>query len=58
VPDRILVSAGYLDAPAHVVMYVILTLVKWSGGQVITKAPGYGAEIQRLIPRSSVKPLA
>ena len=52
-PDRILVSAGYLDVPGHVVAYAILTLVKWSGGQVITKAPGYGGEIQRLFPRAA-----
>lgn len=56
VPNRILVSAGYLDVPRHVVTYAILTLVEWNGGQVITKAPGYG-EVQRLIPRPSMKPV-
>jgi hypothetical protein len=57
VPDRIIVSAGYLDVPGHVVTYAILTLVQWHGGEVIAKAPGYGGEIQRLIPRASVKPV-
>jgi hypothetical protein len=55
IPDRIIVSAGYLDVPAHVVMYVILTLVKWNGGEVITKVGN--AEIQRLLPRAGASRL-
>lgn len=58
VADRIIVSAGCLDVPGHVVTYTILTLVKWHAGQVVARAPGYGGEIQRLIPRASVKRVA
>lgn len=56
VPDRVIVSAGYLDVPAHVVVYVILTLVKRNGGEVITKVGS--AEGQRLIPQPIAKPVA
>jgi hypothetical protein len=55
VPDRIIISAGCLDVPGHVVTHVILTLVKWNGGEAITKVGN--AEGQRLIPRASAKPV-
>ncbi|MBR1212566.1 hypothetical protein [Bradyrhizobium sp. JYMT SZCCT0180] len=50
-PDHMIVSVAYLDAPAHVLLYTILTLTQRNGGEVITKLPS-GLELYpRLIPR-------
>ena len=50
-PDHVLVSAAYLDVPAHVLIYTILTLTQSSGGEAISKLPGGLGMYPRLIPQ-------
>ena len=39
-PDRVLVSAAYLDVRAHVLIYTILTLTQRSDGEAISELAG------------------
>jgi hypothetical protein len=50
-PDHVLVSAAYLDVRAHVLIYTILTLTQWNGGEAISKSAGPNDSGLRLIPR-------
>jgi hypothetical protein len=52
-PDHVLVSAAYLDVPAHVLIYTILTLTQWNGGEAIGKPAGRNGAGLRLIPRET-----
>src|SRR5712671_6397800 len=40
IPDHVIVSVAYLDAPAHVLSYTILTLTEQNGGEAMSKTPG------------------
>jgi len=41
IPDHVIVSVAYLDAPAHVLSYTILTLTEnKNGGEAMSKTPG------------------
>jgi hypothetical protein len=53
-PDHVLVSAAYLDVPAHVLIYTILTLTQRSGGEAISKSAGSNDAGLRLIPQTRV----
>ena len=60
-PDHVLVSAAYLDVPAHVLIYTILTLIQSSGGEATGKsaapndaAPGLIRRRTRVNVRSSI----
>ena len=48
-PDHVLVSAAYLNVPAHVLIYTILTLTQSSGGEAIGISAGRnGAGLRRI----------
>ena len=48
--DHVLVSVAYLDVRAHVLVYTILTLTQWNGGEAISKSDGPNDAGLRLIP--------
>lgn len=50
-PDHVIVSVAYLDTPAHVLAYTILTLTQWNGSEVFSKLPSGLEMYPRLIPR-------
>jgi hypothetical protein len=50
-PDHVIVSVAYLDTSTHVLLYAILTLTQWNGGEVITKLPSGLDMYPRLVPR-------
>jgi len=56
--DHVIVSIAYLDTPAHVLAYSILTLTQRNGGEVISKAPSGLEMYPRLIPQRRVLPAA
>lgn len=54
-PDRVLVSAAYLDVRAHVLIYTILTLTQRSDGEAISESAGPNdAAIRRILRQTRV----
>jgi hypothetical protein len=50
-PNHVLVSVGYLDRSAHLLVYTILTLTQRNGGEVISLLPSGLEMYPRLIPQ-------
>jgi hypothetical protein len=54
-PDRVLVSAAYLDVRAHVLIYTILTLTQRSDGEAISESAGPNdAALRRILRQTRV----
>lgn len=56
--DHVIVSVAYLDTPAHVLAYTILTLTQRNGGEVISKSPSGLEMYPRLIPQTRAPSMA